>query len=43
MSFLKQVRNETASAVSSDHNLDKHPSQDLQIQVDGIATGIYIN
>ena len=43
MSFLKQVRNETASAVSSNNNIDQHSSHDLQKQVNGIATGIYIN
>jgi len=41
ISFLKQVRNETASAISSNNNIDKHSSQDSQKQVNGISNGIH--
>ncbi|KAL9956821.1 hypothetical protein ACROYT_G038362 [Oculina patagonica] len=40
MSFLKQIRNETASAVSCNNNTDKDSSQESKKEVNGIVSDL---
>lgn len=40
MSFLKQIRNETASTVSCNNNTDKDSSQESQGGVNGIINDL---
>lgn len=43
MSFLKQIRNETARTVSCNNNIGRDSSLELQKELDGVSDNTLIN
>ena len=43
MSFLKQIRNETARTVSCNNNIGRDSSLELQKELDGVSNNTLIN
>ena len=43
MSFLKQIRNETARTVSCNNNIERDSSLELRKELDGVSDNTLIN
>ena len=43
MSFLKQIRNETATTVSCNNNIGRDSSLELRKELDGVSDNTLIN